>query len=60
MYTQISALVLILLTVAAFVRRGSRGEVINDTEMWLQIFVFAISLSLMLSGAGAYAIDLPL
>lgn len=60
LYTQVSALLLILLTIGIFIRKGSRGEVLNSTETWLQVFVFVMALSLMLSGAGFYAIDLPL
>ncbi len=60
LYTQISALMLILLTIGVFIRKGSRGETLDGTETWLQVFVFVMALSLMLSGAGFYAIDLPL
>lgn len=60
LYTQVSALFLIVLTIIEFVRKGSRGEMANSTEMWFMIFVLATSLSLMLSGAGIYAIDFPL
>ena len=58
LYTQIAALFAIIIVLAAvFVRHGSlflvRGKMV-------QLFIFVISLSLLLSGAGPFAFDLPL
>ncbi len=58
-YTQIAALVLAVLTFAeAFVEY--KDPAILKRTLVFYILLLAISLSLLLSGAGAFAIDIPL
>lgn len=58
-YTQIAALVLAVLTFAeAFVEY--KDPAILKRTLVFYVLLLAISLSLLLSGAGAFAIDIPL
>ena len=58
-YTQIAALILALLTFSeAYVEY--KDPAILKRNMVFYIMLFAITLSLLLSGAGAFAFDLPL
>lgn len=58
-YTQISALVLTLITLAeAYIEY--KDPAILKRNLVFYILLLAITLSLLFSGAGAYAIDLPL
>ncbi len=58
-YTQIAALILALLTFVETYIEYKNPEVIKRTFVFYAL-VFVISLSLLFSGAGAFAIDLPL
>lgn len=58
-YTQIAALVLVLLTFAE-VYTEYKEDLILKRNLVFYTLLFAICLSLLLSGAGAFAIDLPL
>ena len=58
-YTQVAALVLTLLTFIETYIEYKNPEVIKRTFVFY-ILVFIITLSLLFSGAGAFAIDLPL
>jgi uncharacterized membrane protein YphA (DoxX/SURF4 family) len=58
-YTQVAALVLAILTLGeAYIEY--KDPAILKRNLTFYIVLFAISLSLLFSGAGAYAIDLPL
>lgn len=58
-YTQIAALVLAILTLKEAIIEYRQPEVLKRNLVFY-ILLFAISLSLLFSGAGAFAIDLPL
>ena len=59
LYTQIAALVLILLTfIETFIEYKESSLLRRDLGFYLMMFV--MSASLLLSGAGAFAFDLPL
>lgn len=58
-YTQIAALVLALLTFIETYIEYKNPEVIKRTFVFYAL-IFVITLSLLFSGAGAFAIDLPL
>ena len=58
-YTQIAALVLALFTFAETYVEYKSPEILKRNFVFY-IMLFAIVLSLLLSGAGAFAIDLPL
>lgn len=58
-YTQIAALILAILTLAeAYIEY--KDPAILKRNLVFYILLFAITLSLLFSGAGAYAFDLPL
>lgn len=58
-YTQIAALFFVLSTGAELYIEWQAKEVLKR-DMTFYLLLFVISLSLLLTGAGAYAIDLPL
>lgn len=58
-YTQIAALAFVIFTGCELYIEYKMKEVLKR-DMTFYIMVFTISLSLLLTGAGAYAIDLPL
>lgn len=58
-YTQVAALILTILTLAeAYIEY--KDPAILKRNLVFYILLFAITLSLLFSGAGAYAFDLPL
>lgn len=59
-YTQIAALVTIFLTAYMFWKKMRTGELFPASEKWVSVFVIVIALSLLFSGAGGFAIDIPL
>jgi uncharacterized membrane protein YphA (DoxX/SURF4 family) len=59
LYTQIAALVFVVLSAIEFYTEYTEGNVIRRDIVFYAL-VFAISLSLLLTGAGAYAKDIPL
>lgn len=59
LYTQIAALFFVLSTGAELYVEWKMKEVLKR-DMVFYLLVFVISLSLLFTGAGAYAIDLPL
>lgn len=59
LYTQIAALAFVILTgIELFIEYKEGGVLKRDIVFY--ILIFAIALSLVLSGAGAYAQDIPL
>jgi len=58
-YTQISALILAIITFAETYIEYKESAILKRNLIFY-IILFAILLSLLLSGAGAFAIDLPL
>ena len=58
MYTQVTALLATLLSALALLSRKYRLATLRDALFY--ILMFAISLSLVISGAGIFAYDLPL
>jgi uncharacterized membrane protein YphA (DoxX/SURF4 family) len=58
-WTQVAALVTFVLTITFLVLRKSHAE-LRPLSSSAYMFMLAMSLSLLLSGAGAYAFDLPL
>jgi len=60
LFTQVAALVVALLVAFELWRDGMVKKILSRTETTLFVFILVISLSLMLSGAGFIAIDLPL
>lgn len=60
LFTQIAALLVLIITGGAFVYKKQITKTLSHEDMVAYTFVLVISFSLMLSGAGFYAIDLPL
>ncbi|MEK7461651.1 MAG: DoxX family protein [Patescibacteria group bacterium] len=59
LWTQIAALILVILSgIELYIEWRAREILKRDVVFYLLIFI--ISLSLLLTGAGAYAIDIPL
>ena len=59
LWTQVAALAFVIFTGAELYIEWSAREVLKR-DMVFYLLVFVISLSLLLTGAGAYAIDIPL
>lgn len=60
LFTQVMALIALLINTATFVYKWKVVKSLSEKDIMLYVFVIVISFSLMLSGAGFYAIDLPL
>src|SRR3990167_2190796 len=58
-YTQVAALAFVISTLIELYIEWKAGEVLKR-DLVFYILILAISLSLLLSGAGAYAVDIPL
>ena len=58
-YTQIAVLILITATITNLTLKTKRGG-LKKEELQLSIFVLAVLLSLLVTGAGFLAIDMPL
>jgi hypothetical protein len=59
LYTQIAALAFVILSGIELYTEFTEGNVLRR-DIVFYLLVFAISLSLLLSGAGAFAKDIPL
>lgn len=59
LWTQIAALAFAIFTFCEFYIEWSEGDVLKR-DITFYLFLFVISLSLLLTGAGAYAFDIPL
>jgi uncharacterized membrane protein YphA (DoxX/SURF4 family) len=59
LFTQVSALIAAILTVAA-IYATSRSETLLKRDVYHYVLVFIVALSLIFTGAGSLAIDLPL
>lgn len=59
LYTQIAALVFVILFAAEFYIEYTEGGILKR-DITFYLLVLAIALSLLLTGAGAYAFDIPL
>src|SRR3989344_2291663 len=59
LWTQVAALAFVIFTGAELYIEWSAREVLKR-DMVFYLLIFTISLSLLLTGAGAYAIDIPL
>ncbi len=59
LWTQVAALVFAILTFAELYVEWSEGSILKR-DISFYILIFVISLSLLLTGAGAYAFDIPL
>lgn len=60
LFTQVMALLVLIISAATFVYKWKVVKSLLEKDIMLYVFVIVISISLMLSGAGFYAIDLPL
>jgi len=58
-YTQIAVLILIITTIINLILEQKSGG-LKKTKLQLYIFILAILLSLLVTGAGFFSIDLPL
>jgi len=59
LFTQIAALVLAIVAIVALIIKSQRPDLLERTA-WTYVLLLAILLSLLLSGAGSLALDLPL
>jgi len=59
LYTQIAVLILIVLTIIDIVFEQKSGK-LKKTKLQFYLFIIAILLSLLVTGAGFFAIDIPL
>jgi uncharacterized membrane protein YphA (DoxX/SURF4 family) len=59
LWTQIAALIFVVFTGIELYVEWRAGDILKR-DIVFYILIFAISLSLLLTGAGAYAIDIPL
>ena len=59
LYTQISAIALAIISLGAIVLKFKHRGMIKNTEIFY-LLLFAICISLVFSGAGFYAFDLPI
>ncbi len=60
LFTQIASLLILTITLTAFLYKKQILKAVSEKDLMIHVFIMAISFSLMLSGAGFYAIDLPL
>jgi len=59
LYTQIAVLILIVLTIIDIIFEQKSGK-LKRTKLQFYLFIIAILLSLLVTGAGFFAIDIPL
>lgn len=60
LFTQVMALITIVINIVSFFYKWKVTNSLSDKDIALYVFIILIAFSLMLTGAGFYAIDLPL